>query len=402
MGMIVNDTITIGERIKSLRGKIFTQQQLADAAHVSVDLIRKLEQGRRHTASVGNLHRIARALDVDLAVLLSKPASMPSNDPRSGVVAIRDALTAVDDLLGEITEDGELPSVEDAQRLVNYAWGSYWAGELELLGTLLPNGLAQLRAIARSASPDCQTHAYELLAQLYCVTRCTLTRLGQSDLAWLAIRNSLDAAARGADPLLEAMLRSSVAHQLLTQGRYEESVQVSRHAARTIEPVGDVAPAHLSAYGHLLLTAASAAGRGQQGREATDLLGEAGQIATRLGCDRNDYETSFGPSQVMMQTVDVHVVTENWDAALTAAECLPRDTRLPVVSRARNLYDQAFAHTRLGHDQRALDAVLAAEHLAPDLMRYHTLPRQIVAELLERDRSSRLRHLARRLGVTVS
>jgi len=126
-------------------------------------------------------------------------------------------------------------------------------------------------------------------------------------------------------------------------------------------------------------------------------------VAKRIGGDRNDYETSFGLSQVTMQTVDVHVVTENFTGALTAAERLPRDMRLPTVSRARNLYDQAFAHVRLGHDQLALDAVLAAEHLAPDLMRYHTLPRQIVAELMQRARrrsySTRLRELARRLGV---
>jgi hypothetical protein len=125
---------------------------------------------------------------------------------------------------------------------------------------------------------------------------------------------------------------------------------------------------------------ASAAGRGQRVSEANHLLMTSREVAERIGGDRNDYETSFGVSQVTMQTVNVHVVTENFTAALTAADL----ARLPVVSRARNLYDQALAHTRLGHDQRALDAVLAAEHLAPDLMRYHALPRQIVAELLER------------------
>ncbi len=380
-----------------------TQQELATAADVSVDLIRKLEQGRRHTASIGSLHRIARALDVDIVRLLAKPTAMPSGDPRSGVVAIREALTAVDDLLDDITADGEPATISEAERVVQYAWGSYWAGRLELLGTLLPSGLAQLRATVRDTTHEQQPYAYELLAQLYCVTRCTSTRLGQPDLAWLAIRNALDCAKRGSDPLLEAMLRSSVAHQLLTQGRYAESHRVALRTAEAIEPAGDVALPHLSAYGHLLLMTASAAGRNQQANEALELLAMSQDVAKRIGGDRNDYETSFGLSQVTMQTVDVHVVTENFTGALTAAERLPRDMRLPTVSRARNLYDQAFAHVRLGHDQLALDAVLAAEHLAPDLMRYHTLPRQIVAELMQRARrrsySTRLRELARRLGV---
>jgi hypothetical protein len=260
--------------------------------------------------------------------------------------------------------------------------------------------LAQLRAAVNSAVSAQQVAAYELLAQLYCVTRCTMSRLGKPDLGWLAIRHALDAANRGADPLLEAMIRSSVAHQLLTQGRYDESRRVSLRAAAAIEPAGDVPLPHLSAYGHLLLVAASAAGRDRRVSEANELLGISSEAANRVGVDRNDYETSFGVSQVTMQTVDVHVVTENFTAALTTAERLPRGTRLPMVSRARNLYDQAYAHTRLGHDQRALDALLAAEHMAPDLIRYHTLPRQIVAELLERSRNSRLREIARRLSVT--
>jgi transcriptional regulator with XRE-family HTH domain len=57
----------IGERIKHLRNNaLMTQDGLAAAAGVSIDVIRKLEQGRRHTASIRSLHRIAAALDVDL------------------------------------------------------------------------------------------------------------------------------------------------------------------------------------------------------------------------------------------------------------------------------------------------------------------------------------------------
>jgi transcriptional regulator with XRE-family HTH domain len=41
------------------------------AADVSVDAIRKLEQGRRHTASIATLARLARVLGVDAADLLS-------------------------------------------------------------------------------------------------------------------------------------------------------------------------------------------------------------------------------------------------------------------------------------------------------------------------------------------
>lgn len=388
------DDKSIGARIKQLRGKLLTQKELAAAAGVSVDLIRSLEQGKRHTASITYLQRIARALDTDVTTLLGKPTSIPTGDPKSGVIAIRDALTSIDSLIAEIVDYNEALGVEEAARVVRYAWGSYWAGRLEQLGTLLPTGLAQLRATAAVTN---RPASYRLLADLYCVTRCTAARLGQPDLAWLAIRNALDAAQLGSDELQDAMLRSSISHQLLTQGRYDESVRVATHAAERIEPDGNAPAPHLSTYGNLLLTGASAAARAERTANANDLVQAAQAVASRIGYDRNDYETTFGPSQVAMQAVDVHVVTEHYTAALAASDRVPHDTRLPAVSRARNLYDRALAHVRLGHHHRALDTLLAAEQLAPDLMRYHTLPRTIVAELLDRERPTRLRDLARRL-----
>src|SRR5437763_13760915 len=90
---------TIGERIRELRNGWLSQQELATAAGVSVDLIRKLEQGQRHTASVINLQKIANALDVDLVELFGQPTRPPTGAPNSGVVALRQALTPIDDVV---------------------------------------------------------------------------------------------------------------------------------------------------------------------------------------------------------------------------------------------------------------------------------------------------------------
>jgi transcriptional regulator with XRE-family HTH domain len=118
----------IGERIRELRHPRYTQVDLAVAADISVDVIRKLEQGRRHTASIATLTRIARVLGVDLADLLgpSWPVSAASGD-QDRVVAIRDALTNVDDLLGEL-DDADAPDLTEFSRAVTYAFGLYWAG----------------------------------------------------------------------------------------------------------------------------------------------------------------------------------------------------------------------------------------------------------------------------------
>ncbi|AUS79104.1 transcriptional regulator [Actinoalloteichus sp. AHMU CJ021] len=391
---------SIGVRIRELRGRVITQQQLADRAGVSVDLVRKLEQGIRQTASIGSLQRIARALDVDISELLGRPAGIPSTDPDAGIVAVRRVLTSVDDLLddGDPTP-GEASTLVDARRIVEYAWGAYWSGRYALLSAVLAPTLHQLRATARAANEGERAAAAELLARGLWVTGCSLVHLGQHDAAFLAVRQALAAAQGGSDELLSATLRGSVAWQLLGRGRYEEARRLAVRTAEAIEPLGDAPPTHLSAFGSLVLTAATAAARDQRSAEAAHLVGQADAVARRIGHDRRDYETYFGPSQVAMQRVDVAVVTEDYTTALTVARRMPRTPALPLASRARHLADRALAHARLGHQQQALDILLSAERMAPDWMSHQTMPRRIVSELLARERPSRLRGLAERLGI---
>src|SRR6266545_5917443 len=102
---------TIGERIKQLRlqrDSQMTQRELAERAGVSVDLISKLEQGRKQSALLVSLHKIARALDVDVSMLLARPVRIDVTDDGQdqGVLAIRRAITAV-------REDGEPASISE-------------------------------------------------------------------------------------------------------------------------------------------------------------------------------------------------------------------------------------------------------------------------------------------------
>jgi hypothetical protein len=64
------------------------------------------------------------------------------------------------------------------------------------------------------------------------------------------------------------------------------------------------------------------------------------------------------------------------------------------------LADVALSHLRVGRDDQALHTLLTIERLAPDWIKYQTLPRQIVADLVQHERrvSPPLRDLALRLG----
>ncbi|MGH3974710.1 MAG: helix-turn-helix domain-containing protein, partial [Pseudonocardiaceae bacterium] len=377
---------------------LMTQDDLAAAAGVSTDLIRKLEQGRRHTASIASLHSIAAALDVDLGELVGRE-SMPDVAPDAGVVALREAVADVADLLGDV--EGEPLSLRDAERSVTYLWGMYWSGKWGQLTGLIPQALIGLRATLHAADTTTRPKAAEQLAWGYSVAASTLTHLRQSDAGFMAARRAVDLAASGDDALLSVALKGSVTWQLMEGGRFDEAERLAVRTAESIEPCGDVPMADLSVYGTLLIRAATAAARNHRRTIATDFLASAGEVAQRLGCNRIDYENPFGPSQVTMQTTDVGVVTEDYPAALDAATRMPANPGLPVVAHCRHLADRACAHANLGHQEQALALLLTAEGMSPDWIRHQTLARSVIRELLttEQRRSTPLRQLAKRIGV---
>jgi transcriptional regulator with XRE-family HTH domain len=82
----------IGERLRRLRAnRGVTQEELAALAGVSVDLIKKLEQGRRQSARLTSLARLTDALDVPLSQLTDKHPRL-GGDSDALVLGLRDAL----------------------------------------------------------------------------------------------------------------------------------------------------------------------------------------------------------------------------------------------------------------------------------------------------------------------
>jgi transcriptional regulator with XRE-family HTH domain len=97
---------TIGyqlRRLRRLRG--LTQEELADRANVSRDLVAKLEQGRRQTARITSLVSLACALDVELSALVQRAGDGPAIGERattmmaaSGLVKGEQGYPEIDDM----------------------------------------------------------------------------------------------------------------------------------------------------------------------------------------------------------------------------------------------------------------------------------------------------------------
>lgn len=394
---------TIGERIKQLRlqgAPRMTQRELAERAGVSVDLISKLEQGQKQTALLVSLHKIAGALDVDVAMLLARPSriDVAEDDQDRGVLAIRRAITAV-------REDAEPASVDELQQSARYAWSAYWTNRFDVLGGLLPGFIGAARASAHATdSPE----AFAALSDAYGVAASMLVHLAHVDLAYLAMERAIAAADRSDDPLRRAALSGWMSWLLLHHtGSFDQARQLAVDEADRMEPrLGKARPEQISVWGGLLVSGAVAAARDDQPDTADDMLNLAEAAATRLNAAdyqvRTDYERPFGLPLVVMQSVDVSVVTDRPGRALEVAKRMSPDAALPLAARARHLADVASAQTSLGKDRAATDTLLTVERTAPDWMRYQPYPRAIVRELLERERRARtplLRGLAHRLGV---
>lgn len=393
------DQHTIGERLAQLRAAAgMTQTGLAARSGVSIEIIRKLEQGQRHTTSIPNLHKLAGALDVDAGALLSKPAQLPAEDG-SGAVAIRRTLTSVDDLVDD-QPDTEPLTTDEARAALTYGWGSYWSGRYDQLGVMLPDAIGRARATLRAVAADDRAEAADLAAQVLQLSACTLVHLGYLDIAHMALREALDHASAGSDPLRVHAIRGSVSWVLLVEGRFLEAGKVAASAAGQLDPNGSSSLPEWTLYGSLLLSSATAAGRAGDRASALALVDEAGVAAEQTGY-RNDYELAFGEHQVAMQRVDVETVTENYASALTAAQKLPRNSSLPLAARARHMSDKALAHVRLGHDDVAFQVLDEMADMAPSWAAYQEQPRSIYRELRERAANPpRLVELGRKLRVS--
>ena len=374
----------IGQRIHELRTERvprLTQHELAERAGVSVDVIQKLEQGRKATARIRTLSAIAAALDVDLASILSKPTHLETVPADGGLLALRRALTPV------VDEPGDPAEPEDLRAQVGEAWSAYWSGDYDLLAGFLPGVIGGARGL----------QSKDLLAEACQIAACTLVHLGHSDLSMVAATQGLDFAD---DPLLRAAITGTRSWVLLNQARSADAAAIAIAEADEMEPRRRAAKAAISMWGNLLVTGATAAARSGNDPEAQDLLQVAHGAAVRLGEDRNDYQTAFGVSQVVMQRVDVAVVAGDYVRALETAREMPVETSLPLAARARHQTDLAHAHVALGHATEAEQILLDIERMAPRWMRYQVFPRTVVGELLNARRPTvAVKNLARRLGV---
>ncbi|MEV8070845.1 helix-turn-helix transcriptional regulator [Streptomyces sp. NPDC085995] len=389
------------ERIKRLRGPM-TQEQLAEAADVSVGVVRKLERGG--TASLPSLLSIASALGTDIAVLLGQQAPRRSMD-RDERAALRALSAATHDAAIGIPSHSEPGSVEQLRAVVQRADAAYWAGRYTELGPLLNALLPEARARYDAAGTDEREAAAGVLADVFQTAGMAANVWGSRDLAYAALTYGRQIAVQAGDDLRDAHLAATTAWVNLRDGRTTQGFALAAAQADRIEPkMSEHDPDRLSVYGQLVANAAVAASRGGAAQDtAREYLSQAHAVGARLGTEhaRGRHAQPFGPLYAATQAMSISVALGDTGGALRLMDTVRLDGTVPLATRARYGLDVALTHVECRRWDLAADTLERVCAMAPGWVRHQMLPGVIISRLANVS-VARLRGLAHAAGVPLA
>ncbi|WP_267595806.1 helix-turn-helix domain-containing protein [Carbonactinospora thermoautotrophica] len=403
----MTETLTIGERVAWYRRRRgMSQEVLAGLVGRTTDWLSKVENNKIDLDRLSVIKALADALDVTIGDLLGEPSLMDwTADARGRTVpALREALMdyrQLTPLLRAIQAD-ERPDLDDLHRQVGDVWTAYQRSRYAYATRDLPALLAQAQTAAQEHDGDERLRAHALLALTYQGAAMVLTKIGETDLAWIAADRGLNAAQTSGDPLVIGSLFRSVTHCLLSNGRFAAAKQLTEDAAAYLQPgLSSASPEYLSIYGMLFLAGSVAAARSEDRATTRAFLAEADEAARRLGVDANHLWTAFGPTNVAIHRVTAAMELGDVQIALDQGPKIDASA-LPIERRVRHALELARAYSARNRVDKALSTLLDAEQLAPEQVRYHFISRQLVTSWVRQQRgkpSYQLAELARRLRV---
>lgn len=397
----MNDVSGIGDRIateRKLRG--LTQAQLADRAHVSLSLLRKVEQGSRQVTQP-LLYAVASSLGLERNDLTGQPYRTGNRR----FDAVHDHVPAVRRELVSYRlspdEDRDTPSLAAVRASTAAVSAARHAVDLEALGSLLPGALTDLRAAAWSTSGEAREEVMRLRAEVLYAARQWLHKLGRDDLASLTADLYERAALESGDPLSIALSGVLRAGELdaVADNRTARSVMSATLDQFDRDDVSG--PEALQVGGFLHLNAAWFDAHAGDPDGAWSHWREAGQLAGRLGFDGDAYRLQFGPTNVGIWGTSIGVEMYDGVAAVERAEAVRLTAATPPERAGHHYLDLARGQLMNGDRPGALSSLQTARRIAPQQTRSHPMARETVRALAyaERRSSESLRGLAVWMGL---
>lgn len=400
------NNLTPGQRVawhRVRRG--LSQEVLAGLVGRTEDWLSKIENDRAPLDRVSVVRELANALGISIFDILGDATQSNIDSSVAGVAEVRAALMdyrQLSPLLSAIEAEGRAPRLDHLRQDTAKVMSAYQESRYGQMFRHLPELLAQVQLAAREYSGDQGRNADRLAALAHQAATAILSKVGETDLAWIAAQRGLAAAERSEDPAVIGSLLRSVIYALHSQGRLAPAADMTRRAAHYLQQVLDPTdPRIVSVYGTLVLPGAIAAARAGDRSTAGEYLNEAEDMAALLGEDANHLWTAFGPANVKVHRITTAMSLGDVQVALRLIPDTDT-TMLPVERQVRHCLEVVNAYHARNKIDQAIEELLKAERRAPEQVHDHIMSRQLVLRLRTTAagrRSRRLAELARRMKI---
>ncbi|MFI5616158.1 helix-turn-helix domain-containing protein [Streptomyces sp. NPDC051567] len=398
-----------GTRVANLRKqKGMTQGELAAAIGRTASWLSQVERGIQPVNRLDVMRLLADGLGVPLQVVTpdapppaeAEPTPQPETNDLDQARLVLSGHPALDVLLSP-RQDFRPDTLDDLRSSVSKIWelthGDHFAELSAAISILVP----RLERASRTASAKYSPELHALLARTYQALAASFVRQNEADAAWVAADRAIREAELSGEPLgvfagIYRLCHAFVRLNHLDQAEHaaETAVNALQHHVETNEPTAQ----HLSVLGSLHLMLALVHARSGERAAARHQIEAARSVAQQLGEDRNDFNLEFGPTNVEIQAVSTAVDLGDAGEALDIAKGLST-AGLSSERQARLLMDLGRAHAQRRQYADALDSLLRAEELAPEMIHTHVASRAVVRDLVlvaGRGASDELRALAER------
>lgn len=405
------DGLTLGQRVAELRRRRgLSQKDLAVEVSRSESWVSQVERDVLPVERVSVLRTLADALGAsvrelrpDASVVREHSHERTATDELAELRLAMTGHPALHSLLGTVSN--ERRGIAELQAAVDEAWRLAHGSQFRNLANLLAPLLIELESAAREERGRRRRRTPQLLTRAYQAAAAAFARQEEADAAWLAADRATWWAEDAGDPLAVVAGGFRMGHAFLTLHRLEQAEHVATEAINALKGVVDspgCAPESLSVYGamHLLLAVVNAREGDRSGTRQA--ITSARRVAARIGEDRNDYNTEFGPTNVELHAVSTAIDLGDAGEALDRARAIDVSGLSPE-RQSRLSIDLARAHVQRRQIGDAVAALLDAERHAPEQVQTHVLVRAVVGDLLSlagRRATPDLLDLARRIGAT--
>ncbi|HEY8979246.1 MAG TPA: helix-turn-helix transcriptional regulator [Streptomyces sp.] len=374
------------------------QEQLAEAADLSLSTVRKAEQGGH--VSMETLATLARALGVTTAELFATEAPEPvlsteDEKNRRYLAELRRTLMPPVGLSVALSEPGEVKSPSSIRQGVQDGHALYQADRYTSVARKLPGLLRSSEAAVLSLDGEERQHAMIARAHALLLAGKYLTQVRQYDLAYFALAEAIRLARETGQTQLAATGIVGLGWLLLRQDRFEESEQLAAQTASEVEPrMSQATPAQLAVWGELWLRVAAAARRNNRpdvAKHARRMAASAGGALEREHAEFPSHWSAFGPVTAAAKAVedlalvgDARGVLRSADEGPLSPKGVKNFGRLSMNNWGRHRLDVARAHVLLGSHQDAMDELVNLRETGDIWITHQPLARRVMADILKK------------------